>query len=345
MHARPLFALLLLGFAGIISMPAFTLGQTGGGKGKGGQKGMDANSSFDYYAQGQPFLLISNIKRNQDLAIQFAKEKRITNGQLNRAQWLEFQDQVKAKVIGGMGGGGKGAPQGGGLKMKGGAADLGGGLPITLTPAAPASPDFVNGLADTDFRRLDTNGDGKLNQDEMSDRLKSNLAKWDKNSDGLIDMFEYREFFRESFAARMGGGGGGGGGGGDPTARGIASIFIEEEELDRKTIVFRAGGKMPAGLPSWFKELDDNGDQDGQVALWEWRKGGKALDDFKIWDLNDDGFITPEEAVKVQSALGKNGLADSGRPSVGSSDASGRPSGGPDSSKLKDFFKKKKKDG
>ena len=342
MRSRPLLALVILGFAAIIIVPAITSGQFQPRQ-KGGQKGMDANTSFDYYAQGQPFLLISNIKKSQDLAIQFAKEKGITNGQLNRAQWIEFQDQVKAKVFGG----GKGGPQGGGMKMKGGAIDLGGGLPITLTPAAPTqNPDFINQLADADFRRLDTNGDGKLNESEMSDRLKSNLAKWDKNSDGLIDMLEYREFYRESFAARMGGGGGGGGNAGDPTARGIASIFIEEEELDRKTIVFRAGGKMPAGLPSWFKELDDNGDKDGQVALWEWRRGGRPLDEFKEWDLNDDGFITPEEAVKVLS-VGKTGGSgsSSSRPSVGNSDTGSRPAPGADGFKMKDFTGKKKKGG
>ena len=117
MRARFLLALVFLGFAAIIIVPAITSGQfqPGGGKQKGGQKGMDANSSFDYYAQNQPFLLISNIKRNQDLALQFAKEKGITNGQMNRAQWIEFQDQVKAKIFGG---GGKSGPQGGGMKIK-----------------------------------------------------------------------------------------------------------------------------------------------------------------------------------------------------------------------------------
>ena len=88
MRARPLLALLILGFAAVIVMPALTFGQPG--KQKGPQKWMDADTSFNYYAQGQPFLLIRNIKKNQDLAIQFAKEKGINNGQLNRAQWIEF---------------------------------------------------------------------------------------------------------------------------------------------------------------------------------------------------------------------------------------------------------------
>jgi Ca2+-binding EF-hand superfamily protein len=119
--------------------------------------------------------------------------------------------------------------------------------------------------------------------------LRSNLAKYDKNGDGLIDMYEYREYFNARLAGNVGGRDDGG-------TRGIASIIIEEEELDRKPVVFRAGGQMPAGLPAWFKELDTDGD--GQVALYEWRKGGKNLDQFRDWDLNDDGFITPEEVIK-----------------------------------------------
>jgi hypothetical protein len=128
----------------------------------------------------------------------------------------------------------------------------------------------------------------------MSPFLRSNLAKYDRNGDGLIDMYEYREYFAARLAGNVGGRD-------DSGTRGIASVIIEEEELDRKPVVFRAGGQMPAGLPSWFNELDTDGD--GQVALYEWRKGGKNLDQFRDWDLNDDGFITPEEVIKC---LAKN---------------------------------------
>jgi Ca2+-binding EF-hand superfamily protein len=203
-----------------------------------------------------------------------------------------------------------GQPPGGGKKGGGGKKKKGGGIGQFLPPPGgmirpfpdagglpargmtivqgPSGADVINQLADADFRRRDTNGDGKLNEDEMPGPLRFALAKWDKNGDGFIDMYEYRDYF----GARLGGGGGD-----DSGTRGIASIIIEEEELDRKPVVFRAGGKMPAGLPPWFKELDTDGD--GQVALYEWRRAGKDLDEFKNWDLNDDGLITPEEAIKV----------------------------------------------
>ena len=67
-------------------------------------------------------------------------------------------------------------------------------------------------------------------------------------------------------------------------------------------------------------------DHDCQVALYEWRAGKKPLDDFLTWDLNDDGFITPEEAAKVMaSKKGSASMADGSevRSSPGASDGSG----------------------
>jgi hypothetical protein len=178
----------------------------------------------------------------------------------------------------------------------------------------PSGADVINQLADADFRRRDINGDGKLNQDEMPVPLRFALAKWDKNGDGLIDMYEYRDYYSARLA---------GGGGDDSGTRGIASIIIEEEELDRKPVVFRAGGTMPAGLPPWFKDLDTDGD--GQVALYEWRRAGKNLDEFKNWDLNDDGLITPEEAIKCLAMNSPKGSANSSLAAANSTFSAERP--------------------
>ena len=48
-------------------------------------------------------------------------------------------------------------------------------------------------------------------------------------------------------------------------------------------------------MPSWFELTDMN--RDGQVALWEWRKAGKSMKQFSLWDRNGDGFITIEEIL------------------------------------------------
>src|SRR5262249_48133674 len=66
------------------------------------------------------------------------------------------------------------------------------------------------------------------------------------------------------------------------------------------------------GVPSWFHDLDTN--RDGQVSISEWRKSGRKIADFRKYDLNCDGFISPGEAlqmVKKASQLElKNGKAE-----------------------------------
>jgi hypothetical protein len=47
---------------------------------------------------------------------------------------------------------------------------------------------------ETLFERLDQNGDGLLNTDEMPPALRSQLVQWDRNQDGLIDPQEFAAF-------------------------------------------------------------------------------------------------------------------------------------------------------
>ena len=337
-----LFAFCIFGCAALLLFPAPSIGQGGfggGGKKKGGGSfgggAPDANQLFDYYAGGKPYVLISDVKFNRDKMLAYAQEKGISNGQLTRPQFADYFDQsMKARAAGGFSGGTGGSNKGGKTP---GSPDEGGGMKkmkfefpgapgsgITVSPgsAAPVSIDIMNQLADAQFKKLDRDGDGKLNQDEMPGPLRGNLGKWDKNNDGFINQDEFREFF----SARMVGNGE------DPATRNIATIIIEVEELDRKPVVFRAGGAMPAGLPGWFKELDT--DKDGQVGLYEWRKGSSVLekhkidpdlDEFRKWDLNDDGFITPEEALRflAQGATPRTAVA-----SASGSSSGDRPSGG-----------------
>ncbi len=316
MRAVTFFGLLILGFAGIVIMPAITTGQPGGGKGsKGGFGGgggftFDAGSMFDRMANGRPSIPVAEVRtsRRDDL-MKFVQDRGISNGQLTRQQFIDFVDMAKQKVMtpGGNSGGGKGTPFGAPAGTEGGFGKGKGGFTfgqpggMTMNPSPQLNPEALSQAADIEFRRRDANGDGKLNTDEMPPQLRGNLPKYDKNGDSLIDINEFREYF----SARVLGGDD------SQATRGIASIIIEEEELDRKPVVFRAGGKMPAGLPGWFKELDIDGD--AQIALWEWRKGGKSVDEFGSWDLNDDGFITPDEAVRQQLAQNKaNGLTSPG---------------------------------
>jgi hypothetical protein len=56
--------------------------------------------------------------------------------------------------------------------------------------------------------------------------------------------------------------------------------------------------RLPTGLPSWFKSRDKNGD--GQVAMNEYGRtwSSRLVDEFRRYDVNDDGIITPKEVAK-----------------------------------------------
>ena len=312
MRACILFGLLIFGAASIVvTTPNLTQGQgKKGGGGPGGAAGkmsMDAGTLFEMLSKSRGYFLISETRSLQGPLTQYAQEKGISNNQISRPQFLEFHAQYKAKLDAGGGGtpfgaqGGSpfGGPGGNPFVMKGKKGDMGG--PGMNPGGPPLNPADINAEADAMFQRYDKNGDGKLNQDEMPRQLKMTLTRFDKNGDSLIDMTEFRDYY---FAFKTGDL--------DPTGgRNSNSIVIDEDELDRQVVVLRAG-KLPANMPEWFKEYDL--DKDGQVALFEWRKiGKKSLDEFTEWDLNDDGFITPEEALKRQALLAKDN-PKAGRP-------------------------------
>jgi hypothetical protein len=330
MRKATLFALLIMGATLLALVPAVTTGQGKGGKGFGGfgGKGGGINASqdpdvlFDMFARGRSYIMVDDTRMsrtiNGPLTI-YAQENGLSNAQITRQQFRDFfSAALKAAGPPSQGPGGYGPPGGGYGKKK------------MNEPGAAPDPESINQFADFDFKRKDANGDGKLNEEEMPFPLRKNLAKWDKNGDGLIDIYEYRAYFLANFQGSE-----------DASFRGpkgVAAIIIDEEDLDRKPVVYRVGGKQPPGLPDWFNKLDT--DKDGQVALYEWRVANKSLDDFKTWDLNDDGFITAEEAAKVQIVFAKDNptqgsLASSGfqggdngeRPSMGNGDRKG-PFGG-----------------
>lgn len=298
------FGLLISAFAVVVFIPAVTTGQFQfKGKGGGGGMSSDPEKMFDYLSRGRGYFEIKDTTRLREPLTQFAQERGITNGQITKQQFIEFNTQMNAKIS--AAGSGKGSNP---VPFQGGGGDFGkkrfggDGGPSINPKEAVNNPDMLNQLAESDFKRRDNNGDGRLNKDEMPDSLRRNLMRWDRNGDGLIELSEFREYY----VARLSGDEEAGG---NNSTKGIASIIIEENELDLKPTVLRAG-KLPKNMPAWFKELDT--DNDGQVALFEWRTGRKNIDEFKNWDLNDDGFITPEEALRTQDVLAKNGSSSSG---------------------------------
>ena len=71
---------------------------------------------------------------------------------------------------------------------------------------------------------------------------------------------------------------------------------FEKKETEEERPVAMRYGKLPQGLPGWYDELDT--DQDGQVSLYEWRKGSKDMKEFMEMDLNGDGLVTADEYLR-----------------------------------------------
>jgi Ca2+-binding EF-hand superfamily protein len=197
-----------------------------------------------------------------------------------------------------------------------------------LRQEAPPS-DRMARFGDEFFRRQDRNGDGLLNFDEMSDALKAERDKWDTNRDGFIDVTEYAGYFQGRMQQQMQE---------NREPSGMGGGYLPPPPLDDdpprpeepKPVVYRAG-KLPKELPSWFAQLDT--DADGQIGLYEWKNGSKPFDDFRGFDVNDDGFVTIAEVLRVnnQNAKTSTAVASSGngggRSSSGSSGSSSQGGG------------------
>jgi Ca2+-binding EF-hand superfamily protein len=133
--------------------------------------------------------------------------------------------------------------------------------------------------ADRAFRALDRNADGELDRDELTAGLKDEKLRADADGNGRISKDEYRNYFNRRATQK-------------------AEMLIAAKSGDNK---HRSDGKPNAAkaataLPEWFTTLDI--DKDGQISLFEWRKGEKATVMFQEMDLNSDGLLTRDEYLR-----------------------------------------------
>ena len=150
--------------------------------------------------------------------------------------------------------------------------------------------------ADRLFKHLDRDRDGVLAQNELSPVLRASLKRWDSDNDGRINLSEYQVFF----AYRL-----------DRVYRSwqqrsekplpILTIMVRGEDRPR---VARAGN-LPPGLPAWFEQLAT--DEDGQVALFEWRRAKWSIDEFEKLDGNEDGFLDINEILRLLAQTERDG--------------------------------------
>jgi Ca2+-binding EF-hand superfamily protein len=170
-----------------------------------------------------------------------------------------------------------------------------------LQPAAdaPAAPDRPGGRPGAPgalpnvappkeiFTRMDKDGNGKLEKDEIPERMRENLARIDANSDGVIELAEF-EKIGQVFGARRPDGAPGAPPDGRPGQ----------------------GGPVP-GSPV-LRALDADGN--GEISASEIADAAKAL--AKL-DRNGDGKLTLDEIVPPPG--GPGGRPDGTRPAAGGS--------------------------
>jgi Ca2+-binding EF-hand superfamily protein len=265
---------LILPQLGVGQQPGGGKGQFGGGKGQFGGPGgmkMDPRQLFDMIAKGNDYININELQMGRKQAQQWAQDNGITNGQLTRDQFSQYLNFAMARQQGGGPGGGGGNNNGGGN--------------VQMTP------EEMDQMAITRFKRGDTSGDGVLNEDEinaMSPKFAEVWKKWDTNKDGVIDLEEYKAYFRDVMAQRLAMNNNNQSG---PTSK---VEIVTEEDWEKRPTVYRAG-HLPKELPAWFAMYDT--DQDGQVGLYEWRRAGQPFDRFQEMDRNGDGLLTAEEVL------------------------------------------------
>jgi hypothetical protein len=157
------------------------------------------------------------------------------------------------------------------------------------------------------FAKLDRDGDGDLSSAEMPDALRAAGARWDANGDGKINAEEFAAFHQDRLRSLS-----------ELVAAGKIDLGLKRggpmppepskiiETDDSRPLVLRAG-KLPAGLPAWFFQIDAN--KDGQITLFEWRKAGRTPEDFALIDTDNDGFATAEEVLRHMARLRDAGEA------------------------------------
>ncbi len=294
--------------------------------GEGGERrrrfGGDPSQMFDRLSGGKDVIHRDSLDERQKFMFDmFAKQMDITNGQITRAQFTQGAEQMRSRMGGGSGGfGGRG---------QGGGSGFGGNM----------TPQQQDDFAVERFRRSDRNGDGYMDQNEMSERLKPSFQQYDTNKDGMLDLQEYKGYTKSFFnqkssesaattdvsqshdgktAIALA-----------PSAPATTPEAARQQEEDARAVVFRTG-KLPKDIPNWFEQIDT--DKDGQIGLYEWVKAVRPIDDFRGMDRNGDNFVTIDELMAhVRNSIkstGSNGTAVASTPSTGDQRFTGIPSGG-----------------
>ena len=272
------------GFGGPPSGKGFG-GPPGGGRGFGGPPGGgkmfgDPERMFGFLSRGRGYVVIDEMRMLRQPLADYAKKNGISGGKLNKEQFIAFTKQMQSKIESG------GSP----IKGRSGGDDRDG--------KSSSPEEKLKRYTEYGFKRMDDNEDGQLNKDEVTrSRIRDDFNKYDKNRNGLISKSEYYVYMKDRYGERFGLKGNSSGGADGPS---VVRILLEEE-LYRKPSMIRLG-QLPGDL-DWFDEMDVEPTRDGQLELREWRQAEKSIPEFLKMDRNDDGYITPQEALFFQNEV------------------------------------------
>ena len=160
----------------------------------------------------------------------------------------------------------------------------------------------VSSYARSWIKRYDRNKNGQIDRQEW-DKVPGKPSERDLNGDGVIKLSEISTWLnkqasrtRSARSTRF-----------SRSTRNTSpskssagkNQAAKQPPSDRKSYRFTpATERLPKGLPSWFKSRDR--DRDGQVAMHEYatKWSSSRVREFKRYDKNGDGLITPAEAAK-----------------------------------------------
>lgn len=274
------------------------VGTNPGGPGGGPPGGRDPNQFFDFLAKGKEVIVREELDpRMQGMFDRMADSMGNTSGQISREQFHQYQAARSS-------GASPGFSSSPGLSSRSGTDGRRG----SSGWGADWSPEAT-------FRRLDQNGDGILNYDEMPDILRDERSTWDRDNNGFIEPEEYVAFHLARLEKMW-----------KDNEDSPGNPWMPPED-DRKIVVYRAG-KLPPGLPPWFSQLDT--DSDAQVGVYEWKTSGRSFDEFNTFDRNADGFVTVSEILMLTGRpRTENQPNSSSMFVVGARPAPGSPGAGP----------------
>lgn len=166
--------------------------------------------------------------------------------------------------------------------------------------SAGSESEKVRSYAKSLLTRYDKNKDGVLQKDEWS-KMSGKPKDSDANNDDILTLDE--------LTARLANYGKGSSSGSTTTqtvASRSSSSSRPSSASSRTTSgkpVYRIKSpteRLPRGLPDWFTRNDTNGD--GQIAMSEYSAtwSNSKAEEFSKYDLNSDGFVTPEEALAAE---------------------------------------------